>query len=123
MAPKRTTSSGREKAVSLNPQPGGGFIQKEGSDERESKHFESDLAVDILEELYPLLLDNCTDEDDEVDTQAVFESLAGLLGLFIADYREGYGEEKAKAAFQDLVDLALNLYEERVAKMEEDETE
>lgn len=121
MAPKRTTSSGREKAVSLNPQAGGGFIQKEGSDDRKSKHFESDLAVDILEELYPLLLENCTDDDEEVDTQAVFESLAGLLGLFVADYHEGYGKEKAKAAFQDLVDLALNLYEERVAKMEEDE--
>lgn len=119
MAPKNTTGSGREKAVSLNPQAGGGFIQKEGSEERADKHFESDLAVDIIEELYPLLLENCTDDDEEVDTQAVFESLAGLLGLFIADYREGYGEEKAKVAFQDLVDLALNLYEERAAQMDD----
>ena len=71
-------------------------------------------AVEIIAELYPLLLENCTDEDDEIDTQAVFESLAGLVGLFIADYREGYGDEKAKDAFQDLVDLALNLYEERI---------
>ena len=119
MAPKNLTGRGRENAVGLNPQPGGGFIQKEGSDTRENKHFESDLAVDILEELYPMLLENCTGDDEEVDTQAVFETLAGLMGLFIADYQEAYGDEKAKAAFQDLVDLALNLYEERVTQLEE----
>lgn len=119
MAPKNTTGGGREKAVSLNPQSGGGFIQKEGSAERDSKHFESELAMDIIGELYPLLLENCTDEDDEIDTQAVFESLAGLIGLFMADYQEGYGEEKTKALLQTLVDLALNLYEERTAQLEE----
>jgi len=121
MAPKKTTGGGREKAVSLNPQAGGGFIQKEGSSERESKHFESDLAMDILGELYPLLLENCTDDDDEIDTQAMYESLAGLIGLFMADYREGYGAEKTKEVFQNMVDLALNLYEERSAEMDETE--
>lgn len=112
--PPRGGQSG--KAVSIHRANGGGnaFVQKTGSTERKSKHFESELAVEIIAELYPLLLENCTDEDDEIDTQAVFESLAGLMGLFIADYREGYGDEKARAAFQDLVDLSINLYEERV---------
>jgi|GEM_PF-6004750 len=118
MATKNTTGEGRERAVSLNPQRGGGFIQKEGSSERAGKQFESDLAMEIIGELYPLLLENCTDEDDEIDTQAVFESLAGLIGLFMADYREGYGAEKTQAVFQNLVDLALNLYEERTQELE-----
>jgi hypothetical protein len=110
--PPRTGQPG--KTVSIHRANGGNaFVQKTGSAERKNKHFESELAVEIIAELYPLLLENCTDEDDEIDTQAVFESLAGLVGLFIADYREGYGDEKARAAFQDLVDLSLNLYEER----------
>jgi hypothetical protein len=121
MAPKNTTGEGRERAISLNPQAGGGFIQKEGSPSREEKHFESELAMEIIGELYPLLLENCTDEDDEIDTEAMYESLAGLVGLFMADYREGYGEEKTRAVFQNLIDLSLNVYEERAAQMDEDE--
>jgi hypothetical protein len=119
MPSEQPPQGGPGKVVSINRSNGDAFVQKTGSVERKNKHFESDLAVDIIEELYPLLLQNCTDEDDEIDTQAVFESLAGLIGLFIADYHEGYGEEKAKAAFQDLVDLALNLYEERAAEQPE----
>ncbi len=123
MAPKKTSDdsskAGTKKSVNIEPQSDSGFVQKQGSAQRQKKRFESDLAAEIIDELYPLLLDNCTDEDDEVDTQAVFESLAGLLGLFIADYHEGYGPQKAQAAFQDLIDLAVNLYEERVANATE----
>jgi hypothetical protein len=117
MPSEQPPRGGQGKTVSINRATGGNaFVQKAGSADRKGKHFESELAVEIIAELYPLLLENCTDEDDEIDTQAVFESLAGLVGVFIADYREGYGEEKAKAAFQDLVDLSLNLYEERIAE-------
>ncbi|WP_303674322.1 hypothetical protein [Vampirovibrio chlorellavorus] len=84
----------------------------------EAPEFQSDLALDIMEELYPLLLENCTDEDDEIDTQAVFEVLAGLIGLFTAEYHENYGAQKASAAFQDLVSLALATYQQRLADSE-----
>ncbi len=84
----------------------------------EAPEFQSDLALDIMEELYPLLLENCTDEDDEIDTQAVFEVLAGLIGLFTAEYHENYGAEKASTAFQDLVSLALATYQQRLADSE-----
>lgn len=94
-------------------------IEMSGSAERDDKQFQSELAVEILGELYPLLLENCTDDDDEVDTQAVFEVLAGMMGLFIADYQTYYGEDKAMAAMQDLVDMALNLREDRLADTEE----
>jgi hypothetical protein len=120
MPSKEPPRSGQGKTVSIHRAGGESFVQKSGSADRKGKHFESDLAVEIIAELYPLLLENCTDEDDEIDTQAVFESLAGLVGLFIADYREGYGDDKAQTAFQDLVDLALNLYEERVAGQSEE---
>lgn len=119
MSSTKPPGSGKGKAVSISRQGGGdAFVQKKGSSEREAKIFESDLASDIIAELYPLLLENCTDEDDEVDTRAVFESLAGLVGLFVADYREGYGDEKARAVFQDLIDLALNVYQERDTQAE-----
>jgi hypothetical protein len=112
MPPKKASGSAKtEKAEA-------GFVQKTGSRERAGKEFQSDLAMDILGELYPLLLENCTDEDDEVDTQAVFEVLAGMMGLFIADYQSYYGHEKAMGAMQDLVDLALNLYQERASEEE-----
>jgi hypothetical protein len=120
MPSEQPPQGGPGKVVSINRSNGDAFVQKAGSAERKNKNFESDVAVEIIEELYPLLLQNCTDDDDEIDTQAVFESLAGLVGLFIADYREGYGDEKAKAAFQDLVDMALNLYEERIAEQTEE---
>jgi len=113
MGSKNTTGGGRENAISLNPQAGGGFIQKEGSAQRTNQSIQNELALEILAELYPLLLENCTDDDDEIDTQAMLESLAGLVGLFMADYQEGYGETKAKVAFQELVDLALTTYQER----------
>ena len=123
MAPKKTSGDSSKpaakKSVNIEPQGDSGFVQKKGSAQRKQKLFESDLAAEIIDQLYPLLLDNCTDDDDEVDTQAVFESLAGLLGLFVADYHEGYGPQKAQAAFQDLIDLAMNLYEERVANAAE----
>jgi hypothetical protein len=110
-----TKPPGREKGkpVSISGQGNDAFVQKKGTAERSTKPFESELAAEIIAELYPLLLENCTDEDDEVDSQAVFESLAGLVGLFMADYRDGYGDEKARQAFQDLIDLALNVYDER----------
>lgn len=84
--------------------------------------FTSDLAMEIIGELYPLLLENCTDEDGEVDTQAVVETLAALMGLFMADYHEQYGADKATAMSKELVSLALGLYQERVSE-EEDEDE
>lgn len=96
-------------------------IQVGGSAERVSKDFESALAGAIVAELYPVLLENCTDEDDEIDTQSVYETLAGLVGLFIADYQGFYGPEKAMETFQNLIDLSLNMYEDRVADNEDEE--
>jgi hypothetical protein len=116
MSSSKPPGSGKGKAVSIKRQEGEAFVQKKGSAEREAKVFESELAADIIAELYPLLLENCTDDEDEVDTRAVFESLAGIVGLFVADYQEGYGNEKAMTVFQDLIDLALNVYQERTAQ-------
>ena len=84
-----------------------------------SPEFTSELAMEIVGELYPLLLENCTDEDDAVDTTAVMESLAALVGLFATDYHEQYGQKKSMDMVKAMVDLALQLYRERTA--EEDE--
>lgn len=115
MPPKKTSGAGGSKAVSAGS-GASGFARKQAkSAEGESAvGFQSELAVDIIEELYPLLLANCTDEDDEIDTQAVFDVLAGLMGVFMADYQESYGDEKAMAAFKDLAELALETYRQRV---------
>lgn len=118
MSSTKPPGSGKGKSVSISRQDSDAFVQKKGTPNREGKQFESELAAEIIAELYPLLLENCTDEDDEVDTEAVFESLAGLVGLFAADYRDGYGDEKARKVFQDLIDLALNVYDERAAESE-----
>lgn len=118
MSSTKPPGPGKGKAVNISRQGGDAFVQRKGTAERPAKQFESDLAADIIAELYPLLLENCMDEDDEVDTRSVFESLAGLVGLFVADYREGYGDEKARQVFQDLIDLALNVYDERVSASE-----
>lgn len=87
-------------------------VQLSGAIIRRGKSFESEQALLIIEELYPLLLENCTDEEDEVDTRAVLESLSGMVGLFMADYQEGYGHESSMTMFQDLIDLAMNAYEQ-----------
>lgn len=116
------TGTGKNRTVPLKRDgeqkaEAAGFIRKnnptENNADSDAPILESELAAALIGELYPLLLENCTDEDDEVDTRAVFESLAGLLGVFTADYREAYGEEKAMAVFQDLVTLALSIYQER----------
>lgn len=113
---KTKTTSAVNGTLSVNAQ-GGAFARKAAPEpEPATPEFQSDLALDIMEELYPLLLENCTDADDEIDTQAVFEVLAGLIGLFAAEYHENYGAEKAATAFQDLVALALATYQQRIAQ-------
>lgn len=90
----------------------------QGSADRLTKEFESDRAIELLADFYPALLEHCTDEDDEVDTRAVFELLAGMLGIFVADYSQYYGHRKAMAAYQDLIDLSLSMYEARTEETE-----
>lgn len=119
MPPRKTTGTGGKKTVSAGT--GESFARKKtesAPSAGQPREFQSDLALDIIGELYPLLLENCTDEDDEIDAQAVFEVLAGLIGLFTADYHENYGQEKASAAFQDLVSLALATYQQRLTDNE-----
>ncbi len=114
---KETSQKGsNQKTVTASVSAkGDAFARKATPEEPAAPEFQSDLALDIMGELYPLLLENCTDDDDEIDTQAVFEVLAGLIGLFTAEYHENYGAEKASVAFQDLVSLALATYQQRLA--------
>lgn len=111
MPPRKTTDSGSAKALGS----GGRETFASKKPKSEPQGFQSELALEIIGELYPLLLENCTDEDDEIDTQAVFDVLAGLMGLFTADYAQNYGEKKAIAAFKSLVELAMETYQERAA--------
>jgi hypothetical protein len=110
----KKASSPKAVTARVNPTDNAFARKATPAAEPTTPEFQSDLALDIMEELYPLLLENCTDEDDEIDTQAVFEVLAGLIGLFTAEYHENYGAEKASAAFQDLVSLALATYQQRL---------
>jgi hypothetical protein len=112
MPSKKITGAGSPKAV--GSQSESAFARKKAEPAEQPTQFQSDLALDIIGELYPLLLENCTDSDDEIDTQAVFEVLAGLIGLFTADYHQNYGAEKASVAFHDLVSLALTTYQQRL---------
>lgn len=117
MPPRKTSGPSRGKAVKVGDNTA--FARKKPEEaDKQGRSFQSELAVDIIGELYPLLLENCTDADDEIDTQAVFETLAGLMGLFTADYEQSYGQEKAMAAFQDLVELALETYRDRLTENE-----
>lgn len=83
--------------------------------------FQSDRAMAVLADAYPWLLEQCTDDEDEIDTRALQETLAGMVGLFIADYQEAYGEDKAREAMEELVNLALLTYEDRVLDNEDDD--
>jgi hypothetical protein len=116
MPPKKITGAGGPKTVASQSESA--FGRKKAQPAEQPTEFQSDLALDIIGELYPLLLENCTDADDEIDTQAVFEVLAGLIGLFAADYHQNYGAEKASLAFQDLVSLALSTYQQRLIDSE-----
>ncbi|WP_373533362.1 hypothetical protein [Vampirovibrio sp.] len=116
MPSKKITGAGKQNIVS--GQSESAFARKKAEPAESPQSFQSDLALDIIGELYPLLLENCTDADDEIDTQAVFEVLAGLIGLFTADYHQNYGSDKASAAFQDLVSLALATYQQRLSDSE-----
>ncbi len=124
MPPKKPEGTGPKKTV--NQSGGEAFARKKSVGEPvaatqgSAREFQSELAMDIIEQLYPLLLENCTDDEDEIDTQAVFEVLAGLMGLFTADYHQNYGQEKSMAAFQGLVELALQTYQQRVAEQADD---
>jgi hypothetical protein len=107
MPPKKLESNRSEdssafKSSGSEPQP------------ESQSDFESERAITVMSDLYPELLEACTDEDDEIDTRAVFESLAGMTGLFFADYQEFYGHEKAMEAFREFVDLSLLMYSDRV---------
>lgn len=117
MPPKKTSGTRTGKTVSAGSGEAA-FARKKPEADEKSTGFQSELAVEIIGELYPLLLANCTDEDDEIDTQAVFDVLAGLMGVFTADYQESYGHDKAMAAFEGLVELALETYKERVDESE-----
>ncbi len=90
--------------------------KKESAPQSAAPEFTSDLAMEIVGELYPLLLENCTDEDGEIDTTAVVETLAALLGLFASDYHEQFGQDKAMGMVKEMVDLAMGLYQERVSE-------
>lgn len=113
MPPKKTAGTRGGKTVSASAGESA-FARKK----QEPAGFQSELAIEIIEELYPLLLANCTGEDDEIDTQAVFDVLAGLMGVFMADYQDSYGHDKAMAAFESLTELALETYNQRVEESE-----
>jgi hypothetical protein len=74
---------------------------------------DDERALEILEQFYKLMLENCTDEDDEVDTRTVMELLAGMTGVFMADYAEFYGEQKALDVLRSFIALTVNVYAQR----------
>ncbi len=78
--------------------------------------FEGERALDILEPFYSAFLDNCVDDDSEVDTRTVMELQAGVLGVFLADYSGFFGEEKTLDLLRRTLSIALRVYVERLAE-------
>jgi hypothetical protein len=79
--------------------------------------FEGDTALELLEPFYNALLENCTDDEDDVDTRTVLELLAGMTGVFLSDYSQFYGEEKTLSVLRSFVSMTLRVYDERTQEL------
>lgn len=112
---KSGTGAKKAKTVKLEPSDLLGMLLQLPRSEWPKEWFETERALELLEEFYRVLLENCTDEDGDVDTRVVLELLASMTGIFLADYSEFYGTEKTLALFRNFSSLTLNVYADRQA--------